>query len=175
MCTPLPGVYTFATAAFGRKYLLQPLICHAWTPSGSRFRCFKWRYTKWRLRVGKTGCRNIVPTPNGKGIFANKLFYITTYDIFEYDLTRSDFSQLYFRGLYCTSGYRILVFIQGFITYQKIYLETTPSICNSQQHHYVRHRLYSAPQSSYNNLTHTHTYLHHHQIREIRSIWLNSD
>ena len=50
-------VCTFATAAFGRKFLLQPSICHACTPSGSRFRCFKWRRTKWRPRVGITRCR----------------------------------------------------------------------------------------------------------------------
>ena len=63
LCTPLPCVYTFATASFGHKYLLQPSICHACTPSGSHFRCFKWRHTKWRLLVGITGCRNIVSTP----------------------------------------------------------------------------------------------------------------
>ena len=39
--TPLPCVYTFATAAFGRKFLLQPSSCPC-TPSGSHFRCFTW-------------------------------------------------------------------------------------------------------------------------------------
>ena len=33
---------TFATAAFGRKFLLQPSSCPC-TPSGSRFRCFTWK------------------------------------------------------------------------------------------------------------------------------------
>ena len=37
----LPCVYTFGTAAFSRKFLLQPSSCPC-TPTGSRFRCFPW-------------------------------------------------------------------------------------------------------------------------------------
>ena len=44
--------YTFETAAFNRKLLLQPSICHVCTPSRSHFRCFKWRHTNRRLNVG---------------------------------------------------------------------------------------------------------------------------
>ena len=36
-----PCVYTFATAALGREFPLQPSSCPC-TPSGSRFRCFTW-------------------------------------------------------------------------------------------------------------------------------------
>ena len=45
----LSYVYTFATVAFGRKYLLQFSICHACTPSSSRFWRFQWKHTKFRL------------------------------------------------------------------------------------------------------------------------------